>query len=253
MGILKNIANLALKPSVVVGNAISNVIKKGSGKTTSAQLANTTAGKFLGLAIAGTAVGLVAATGAGGTIARAAKAKPIAAGVSGLAGYTILKSERATEQVADLPSNVNQFTTNIAEFADNPSIEKAKDIATENPVLTTLAGAGGLAGLGIGLGGIAGTLSNIQNTRAVKENTEATLGGNPDIPAFTYLPAESGVPASPTLTDGMPPTLETVDITQKKRRRARAKAPSQNISQNVRINILNKTSSTKRYINAIAV
>lgn len=272
-GLITAVSNIALKPAVAIGNVISNLIKPGSGTTTSSQLANTTAGKILGTATAGAVVALGGAiAGAGSIGAGLAKAIPTTAkgkaiavastivGVSAVASNPI----GTTEAIGKVPGALANVGTNIGEFSANPTLQGAIDIAKENPVLV---GAGALA---IG-SGIAGTVATILNTRATKENTQTIIApsdNNIPVGSSTLENPISNIPASTqdliqpetavgnNDVSGSPLTTPTKTITIGKKRYKKHKAEtSSSIRNNVHIQILNQATgqkiSNKRYLKEV--
>lgn len=110
------------------------------------------------------------------TGAAVAKA-PLKSAAVGIVGLTVLKSEKGREAVANAPASVSSFTTNAAALIDNPSIEKAKKLVKEDPVLTGLVGAGGLVAIGAAGRGVASIVTTQLNTEAVKANTAIATAG----------------------------------------------------------------------------
>jgi len=85
---------------------------------------------------------------------------------------TVAKSATARKALSNAPQALGTFSTNAAQFIDNPSLGSAKTLVTQSPLIS-----GGLAAAGLGIVGVggAGLVSNYLNTSAVKKNTAATL------------------------------------------------------------------------------
>lgn len=100
----------------------------------------------------------------------------LAVGVGGLVGTgAILKNPSLVSKAADIPSGLVNLGGNVGEFIESPSIEKAKDIVTENPLLSGAIGGAGLLAVGVGAGAIANTTATYLNTKAIKENTNTVI------------------------------------------------------------------------------
>ena len=147
--------------------------------------------------------------------------------------------------------------SNIYELLKDPSLENAKTLVTENPVIV-----GGLAAAGLIVtgGGIA-TIASIANTAAVKESTEATKEAVEDI-LLTETSKEKETQL-PIITPGLPPAVLPTDknkgaslvpITPETqvlgkaakspgvtRSKSSKRAPRSSNNQNLRVNIYNQT------------
>lgn len=80
------------------------------------------------------------------------------------------------------PSKIPEFSGLPAAGADipkNPSLDSGIDYVKTHPYLSAAALTAGLAALGFGAVTIASLLSNYANTKAVKENTQATINPIP--------------------------------------------------------------------------
>lgn len=166
---------------------------------------------------------------------------------------------KAVESIASVPQSLGNIGVNVATFASNPSIENAKSIITENPVVSTLLAVGGAVAVGAGVSGVVASAINTQatraNTKAVQENLI------PQTPSVVEVPKTSAtdggnVPITPT----GPITPQTVYLDDKpssKRRKTSSKPRRTTISQktNIIINQQNKSYSVHRkqqkYLNAI--
>lgn len=171
-----------------------------------------------------------------------------------LVGVGLVKSNplKAAEVAVSTPSNLINFGSNVGGFLTDPSIENAKKIIKENPIISGVTAATILGSVGLGAAGI---VSNIMNTRATKENTNAmeTLGnlpqGDRDIRIFLEEPQSPSKPI-PSGGNGVTPlapiTPETKSISAgrtKKARRSKKTPKIPNISQRVNVIVSNKSSS----------
>lgn len=255
MGIIKKIAKVALTPSVVLGNALSNVIKKGSGKTTSEQLSNTGAGKVLGSAIALTGVGALgtalapeavvtsAVSGAGkiltssvkvaGTnILNVATKNPLATTATGIfiAGGGLKLIRPATDVVRGATGFVTGTNRTSSGLGDT----------------ALLVGTGLLATRAVGTA-INATTSYL-NRRATRENTQAmisTIGSDAGALGSSDNMQESGVQ-----------TAETQDLEQQPISAPQNISPQpqgQKISQSVKLYVNSHNKTSKRYLKIVAV
>jgi len=219
-----------------------------TGKGVVANTGNATANKVIGAAASNPYV-----TALGGAVAYAPKAAigAASAGFSSLsttgkvatvvaapiAVSAIISNPKIATSVAKTPSGLANLGGNIAEFAENPSLEGAKGVFLENPVLAS----GALLGAGLAVGsGVTGLVATGLNTRAIRENTQATLASpaeSIDSPA-TFIPSSSAGGASSMI----PYTQETQVIgretrTGVSRRRKARKAVD---GQKVNVKILNQ-------------
>jgi len=255
MSLISKIARVALKPSVAIGNAISNAIKPGSGKTTSAQLASTTAGKVLGTAIAATGAGLAVAAvpaaaavsvakSAGSSIAKTAAANPIKTAIAVPIAIGVLSSDptapiKATGQLA-------QFGSDIGSFTKDPSLESGKEIISNSPLISTALATAGLVTVGKG---VLPAIASIENTRAIRENTDVR-SMYPSMPAYSPLPVlDQSDATAPKITQSeIPQEISAQGIrTPVKRRKSRLQPRSQSISQRVDVRV-GVNAANKKYI-----
>ena len=206
------------------------------------------------------------AKGAQAIIPSTTKGKVIAAVAAPVVvGAVIKEPAKAAETALNAPSKLANFGGNLAEVITNPSIEGAKQLVKENPIIAGAAGVAVATGVGLGVGGLVSTISNIQNTQAVKENTKASLGGSsPEVPiaqTVSSLPVsvvdKSGEFKTPPAATGIaqltPVTPQTQKISSgvsKKRYKPRKQAKMQPISQKVNVIVSNRSVSTGTRINA---
>jgi len=137
---------------------------------------------------------------------------PIKSGLALLGGLTILKSEKAKEQIVNLPSAIDTLTTDTAKLYDNPSPEGLKELAKEHPFAVGAVGAGAVGALGYGAFKIIPVVSNFLNTQAIKENTREM---QKDIVVSPSNPIAFGEKTGDKQTTANPePTLSPASISQ---------------------------------------
>jgi hypothetical protein len=166
---------------------------------------------------------------------------------AGVGGLVVAKSTTAKQSIANLPSSVDIFTTNTAKFIDNPTLETAKTIGQESPILTGAI----LAGTALVVGKAAsGIISGVSNTIATNKNTAAIENSmvNPqvqtlpktstsDLPkALAASTPQSLVPITPS-TQVLGKSASSTSI--KKYKRSTSKPSSYN--QRMSINIFNQS------------
>jgi hypothetical protein len=202
------------------------------------------------------------ATGAAGAAVRSAvistakaavptttKGKIIAAVAAPVVIGAVIREPAATAKViAQAPSQLAQFGGDVAGFAANPSVESAKQIVKESPIISA---AVGVVVAGAAAAAILPAISSARQTAAIKEQTEVIGGigvvdksqGYFDTPASNNSPIPQ-TPATETMKTG---------TTATRKRRKTAKQPM-NISQKVNIAISNRSNSqTKRYLNVLTL
>lgn len=190
----------------------------------------------------------------------ATKAK-VLIGTGLIAPAVIANPLKAAEAVSKAPSSVINIEKNLVSFYKEPSLSSAATVFKENPVVTGLIGAAGVAAVGVGIGAAGSIASNLVNTQATKANTAAvsastlsSIGGgiNPakmDIQnSNPVLPAQSSKeisPASltstPLSTAGKTGISKTTNSTKRRGKRAKHRqrmAQNRNlyIQQNFRSN-----------------
>lgn len=194
--------------------------------------------------IAGTAAALIPATTKGKVVA--AIATPI------VAGAVIKQPAASIKLVSKAPSELAQFGADVSTFATNPSLESAKQIIKESPVIS--AGAGLLLAGGA-IKTLAPAIATARQTEAIQEQTQAMKAEK----QFSIMPVTptaqiKEIPA--TSTTPTPQVAETKTISKetpiKKRRKAQVKQKP--ISMNQRVNVIvSNNSSTKKYLNRIVL
>ena len=208
-----------------------------------------------GTVIVGSAAALIAAplaiaAGGGGRAVLASAGTRLAATSTTTKLGLAVAAPIAAGLVIDEPKRISRtaggivnFESNLFQAAKDPSTQSIKDVFLENPIIASGAALGGLAALGVGLGGAA----TIANTLAVKENTRQIQDSAEDLltSASAGLPQNSDRALSPALPAEEPLTPQTqvmgrqVTGTTRKRRSSKMRAERPLRVYN-RVNILNQ-------------
>jgi hypothetical protein len=207
----------------------------------------------LSLAAAGVgiaAVGVPATITGTTAVAKAAIKHPkqtVIAAVAAPAVYGVVKQTGTFESakaIAKAPSELAQFGGDVANLAQNPSLESAKQLIQESPIISTAVAAAGALALGKAL---VPAVVATQQTSAIKEQTEAIKGATAG-----YVVSPSGTEGVLPLSPSVPvtPPTKTVEAgTQRRRRRIKAKTTTGNITQRVNVLVSNRNAiATKKYI-----
>lgn len=157
-----------------------------------------------------------------------AVAAPIAAGA-------IISEPKTVTRTA---GGVTNFEGNLYNLGKDPSIDNIKQTFKENPIIASGVAAAGALAVGTGVSGVVAT---VLNTKAVKENTEASLGGGP----LGLLPDNSSTTPQPDSGGSMVPLTPETQVlgrevktaTVMRKRKASKKRQS---ATNVRVNVLNQ-------------
>lgn len=165
----------------------------------------------------------------------AAVAAPI---IVGAVAENPIKAAKAAGKTA---TGLVNFGGNVAGFAENPSIQGAKDIFKENPVISTLLGGAAIAGIGGGLGLAANTAATFLNTQSTNKNTESGLLGSSDADFLPPMTSSDMVAASQ-----VPVSAETQTIsTGSSSRRKKSKKVAEPMKINNKVNVI---ISNKNYL-----
>lgn len=277
MGLLSSLQRIVLTPLAGTANLITAGLEKVTGKTYGRQtveaamqdpvakgLANVIIGgtAAIGAVLAAPAVGgAVAARGGAAAVAKTAakslipstaKGKVIAAVaapvVIGAVAKEPVKSLKAAVQA---PSELAQFGGDVASFVANPSLESAKQIVKESPIISA---ATGLLVAGGAVKTIAPAIASIKQTEAIKEQTAAIEGATKAVQPQGITVTDLSQAQTP-LTPVMPQTSQVSAGTQaRKRRKGVRKAAMPSVNQSVRVNVINSSKSvgishTKKYLN----
>jgi len=98
------------------------------------------------------------------------KAAVITGGIVG--GSFLTTSEKAQQDLTNLPSSLSNFGSNLGQFYDNPSLKSAADIVKENPLISAATAAGIIGTVGVGA---AGLIASAANTAALRSKTSASM------------------------------------------------------------------------------
>ncbi len=259
MGLLSSISGAIEKGLGKVEKAVSTVYQATLAKIPGVSQVKSFVEKNPEVAVGGLAIsatGLGAKTIAKGVVSSAPALIPsttkgkVVGAVAGLAtAGAIAKAPQATiSAIAKTPGAIANFGGNVAKFASSPSVETAKQIVTENPVIS--AGVGLVAGAGI-VKAVAPAIATARQTEAIQEQTEVLKE--------TARSKETGVSVTPLVPQQIAPTSPVTPQTQtlasttpKKRKRRAKKAPRPSIKQSVNIAIQNNNTgirATKKYLN----
>jgi hypothetical protein len=165
-------------------------------------------------------------------VTAAAVAKPLTAAAVVVGGLVVAKSSKAKEAIVNAPSSINKFTSNVANFVDNPSAKTGAQIYKDNPVLAGAITAGTAIVVGAGLTGV---VSSAINTAAVRANTAATaavvapaaaaIASNPIQAAPAAIAPAAAITAAPieTIKATATPVTATTPTKKKKKKAVKKK------------------------------
>lgn len=191
-------------------------------------------------------------------IPKTTKGKVIAAVAAPVVlGAVTSQPKETAKAIASTPSSLFNVGSNTANLIANPSVENAKTLFTENPLIV-----GGAAAVGaIALGkSILPAVATTRQTAAINEQTEALQNLSPQVISVTDKSADFKPIENTSFAPSSPVTPQTQSINKTglptKRRKKKAQIPSI-IKQNVSVNVMNRSSSTgirttnknKNYIN----
>jgi hypothetical protein len=193
-----------------LNNLVLQTKSEGPTKTITNTVINTATASAI-LLSAGAATGSTGIVGtAGKAITTAIKNKPIllaAPVVASFGANLITSSPKIQQQIKKIDPAT--FGSDIGNLIENPSLDAAKQVAVNNPVLTAVTGGAAALAVGGGVATLTGNILNYENTKAVQKNTAATLqSGNgsitSDIPerVVSIMPttAESNLPTGSAAT-----------------------------------------------------
>jgi len=222
----------------------------GVGTTVNKAVSSIASNPYTSAAVAAVAIAPKAAIAA---VSTAFKALPTSGKVATVAALPVAASVVVTKpssvkSVAQLPSSVTKFASNVATFTDEPSIANAKQIASENPIITAALGAGVAYVAGKGVVGAATALSTMANTQAIKESTQATESilttiTQPGLISELQPAVDTSlVPLTPA-TQVMGVETKATGVLTKKRKKRKATGRTPSLNQRMRVNIYNQTKS----------
>lgn len=238
-----------------LSNVASTLKAAVTGQGVSANTASSTVNKVLSSAAsnpfttAGIAAVAINPAAAAGTVKAGFGALPLGGKVAAVVAAPVVvgaavANPQLISKAGSAPKELSQFGGDVGSFIKNPSLESGKDVLKNSPYLS--AGTALLGGALVG-GGIAGTVATIANTRAVKENTKASLtsvketvydGGD-----LFNTPPEISREKSPSSPQSQPLTPETMVLGREVKtgtvvpRRRKVNKPR---VPNVRVSVLNQ-------------
>ncbi len=112
-----------------------------------------------------------------------------------------ISNPKVISSAGKVPSSVANFAGNVAQFSSNPSWDSAKEIISENPIVSGAVAFGAATIVG---GGILGAVNTAINTSAIRSNTKATEKAIASLTDST-LPAVSN--SILTASEGLPKAL----------------------------------------------
>lgn len=278
MGLLSSLQKIVLAPLAGTANLILAGAEKVTGKTYGRQtveaamkdpvakgLANVIIGgtAAIGAVLAAPAVGgavaarggvaAVAKTAAKSLIPSTAKGKVIAAVAAPVVvGAVVKEPVKAAKTIFNAPSELAQFGGDVASLAANPSLENAKQLVKESPLISAAAG---LLVAGGAVKTIAPAIATIKQTAAIKEQTAAIEGATQSLTTPQGITVTDLTKVQTPLTPITPQTAPVSSIsTPKTRRRGVRKFKMPSVNQSVRVNVINSSKSvgisqTKKYLN----
>lgn len=187
------------------------------------------------------------------------KGKVIAAVATPIAVGAIVKEPvSSVKTIVSAPGELAQFGGDVATFVKEPSVENAKQIVKESPVISGVLGGVGVAALSKGLAPAVGAYlqkeAAEEQTEAIKEQTQviketAIMGGSgPKTPIAATTPV---APQTPITPETKPLIATAGSRVSTSKRKTTKKTPSQTIRQSVNVLVSNRSNSVgmKRYIN----
>ena len=224
---LKNVGS-TLKASITGKGVQANTPSKTVNKVLSAAASNpfTTAAVVTPINTLSAAKAGFSALSTGGKVIAVGAAIPVTS--------FLVSNPSAVGNIAEAPRGLSNIGSNIGEFVKEPTIENAKDIFKENPLIA--GGIAGAAALGIGAGAVA-IGSNLLNTAATRANTAAITAANA-IPEFSNSPVSQNVTSAP-----MGLETQTISTSSRSIAKRKKKALPQQIRQSVRVNVINANQS----------
>lgn len=201
-------------------------------------------------------IGAISSAAKAGTLATSAsklipattKGKVIAAVASPvILGAVVSQPAKTLSAIANTPSALTNVGGNLGNLIASPSVETAKTLFTENPVI--VGGAVAAATLA-GVKGIIPAIASAQQTSAIKEQTKAIEASTGML--VTSTPTQDTITIPAQNNNPIPQTPQTKTISATKigaKRRRKAIVKPQNISQRVSVLVNNDNRhATKNYI-----
>jgi len=284
MGLFDALKNVYATGVTTVANVITSGVEKITGKTygrtSSEEFLSTKTGQVLSTAAAGTAiVGAVAAVGsavsaAGGVRAAASKVltsviptttkgKIIAAVATPvIVGAVTREPEKTLSTAINAPKELSQFGGDVATFAASPSIDTARAVITESPIISSAVAVAAAGAVGSVVAPVVGGYlqrETIQEQTKTLEKAISTAQPIPESGIIKVPPQSEQLQKEQPLGDGgSAPLPETTIINApKKRYKRRQKQKTPSVRQSVKININNRPVGlkieNKRYLNELII
>ncbi len=136
------------------------------------------------------AVGKAVSSKVVSTVAQATLKQQVVGGAVALVGTGVVIGNPvgSAKAIISTPSSLVNVGKNIGTLSANPSLENAKNIFTENPVVSSILAGGAVVAAGLGVAGLANSVNTAINTSATKKNTQAVI----------KTISETGLVSSPT-------------------------------------------------------
>jgi hypothetical protein len=249
MGIFSSIGTFLQKTIIVpAGNAISNLIKPGSGTATAENVFGTSKiGKIYTSVLGASAV--AAGIGVAASIPLSAAAKLIPTTLKGKAaalvlvptiGLAVLKNPvGAVETATTGVTAAGNFIGNASDLLANPSLGGLKTLVTENPLIS-----GGLVASAVLASGAVPLINTALNTAASRASTEALLESNDIKPTETTTALEKVTPKAPKAKKKAKKKKAKKKKVKKKSKKAKKKAKKKKAKKNKK-NIKRKRAKRK--------
>ncbi len=233
-----------IKAVVSPTTTVKQVVETHFAQPLSKQITETviaTAG-YAGAVVGGAAIGTAAKAGTllPALIPATTKGKVIAAIAAPVVlGAVIKEPIKTAETIAGAPSALANVGANVAQFAADPSLEHAKEIITENPII--VGGAAAAAAI-LGAKALLPAIVGAKQIEAVQEQTEAIREATSGMKTLEQPTTTAPIAPITPATERVVTTAAAKSSTKRKRRSV--KAPTQNISQRVNVVVANKSTST---------
>lgn len=161
-----------------------------------------------------------------------------------IATSAVLQSPKLQKAIVNAPKSLANVGSNVGNLIENPSIENAKKLVTENPIIAGGAALAGIAAVGGGLGLAANTVAMMGNTKAMKNEMESPPTTAPtDSKALLPSPESKLTPVETPVSSVSPkdaPTGQLVatkskSVTKRKKAKRQSRLPSVPQSLNIRV------------------
>jgi hypothetical protein len=158
-----------------------------------------------------------------------------------VAGFAVNNPVSTTKAVLETPSGLNNIGANVGKFSSDPTVDNAKNIFKENPVLISELVALGILGTGVA---VAGPLSNILSTNATNKNTKSIEESNKLIKEATgsnlLPPTPQSLPVANPQDVPLTPQTQVLGKEVVTKSQKRSRKPSNNGFNALKLQILNQ-------------